>query len=271
MGNLGVATILRATCAFICARRSSGSAGFVSRAISARALLTLAVGLGGLALAAPSAFADGVSISRLPYSSTLEGHVTVAQNSYCDPAIDYCGWYGEASAYPVSVSDAETGATCPDVYDSSRGVWVGKLIDDPNATDSESFTFDPPATSGPIEICLYIHDASGGVQFDTSSLFAVTKARANVSVHLNWVYRCRVSLDAFVNDGNVIGGNFLFAVKRHGRYKTWFVKWPLTDSNFWYEWGRGSYTIRVKFLGDTFVNPSSWVGNISARIRRCSN
>jgi hypothetical protein len=219
--------------------------------------------------ATPAAFADGVSVSRLPQSSTLEGNVTVSdQDSYCDPQTDYCGWYGEASVYAVSLSDAETGGTCPDVYDGTHGVWVGNVTDDPTVSDSESFTFYPPATSGPIEICLYTSDSSGE-QLDTTSFFAVTKAGGTVTSRVDWVVGCRVHLTTYVNGGNVIDGNIIYAIKPQGRSKTWFPRASNSDSSWWFEWGKGSYTIRAKFLGDSFVNPSPWVPVGTAHIRHC--
>lgn len=234
-----------------------------------RVTAATALSLAGFAMAeAPAAMADGVSVSRLPQSSTLEGEVTVSdQDSYCDTQTDYCGWYGEASAYAISLSDAETGGSCPDLYDSSHGIWVGNVVDDPTASDSESFTFSPPATSGPIEICLYTSDSSGE-QLDTSSFFAVTKAQSMVTSRVDWVIGCRVDLSTYVNGGNVIDGSMIYAIKPRGRYKTLFSKGPYTD-NWWFEWSKGSYTIRAKFLGDTFVNPSTWVHVGTAQIRHC--
>lgn len=235
-----------------------------------RRLLQVAFGAAMLSavLAASPALADSVSVSRLPYSSEQQGTVSVSDQNYCNTATDYCGWYGEASAYPVSLSDAETGGIqCPSVFDASNGIWVGNTIDDPSATDTESFSFTPPASTGPFEVCLYTADASGDT-LDTSGLGAATKAPGRLSVHLNWVIQCRVSLSAFINGGNVIGGKVLFAVTRQG-YKTGYTKWPVSDPNWWFETGRGHYTISAKYLGDTFVRPSSWV-TVRARISRCS-
>jgi len=80
-----------------------------------RSLAIITAVMGVFAYSAGSALADGISIQRLPDSSTLEGNVTVTdQDSACDPTFDYCGWYGEASEYPVSVNDAETGGNCPE-------------------------------------------------------------------------------------------------------------------------------------------------------------
>jgi hypothetical protein len=221
-------------------------------------------------LAGPPALADSVRVSSLPDSTSLQATVTVRdQDSSCDSATNYCSWYGEASAYPVSLNDAETGGNCPSVFDPARGIWVGDVIGDPSATDTESFAFAPPASSGPIEICLYTTDGATGDTFDTSGFGAATKLQGTVNLYLKWVVQCRVSVNAYVNGGNVIDGKFLFAVKRHGNYKTLFAKSPVSAPNWWFEWGRGSYTISVKFLGDTFVNPSPWV-SIAAQISRCS-
>ncbi|MGO9954481.1 MAG: hypothetical protein ACLP50_00620 [Solirubrobacteraceae bacterium] len=186
---------------------------------------------------APAAAADGVSVSRLPDSIELQGTVTVSdQDSFCDPSVGYCGWYGEASQYAISLGDAETGGiSCPSVFDITHSIWVGSVIDDPTATDDESFAFAPAATRGPIQICLYTTDSQSGDELDTSSIYAVSKARSAVSLYVDAVRGCRVYVSAYVNDGSVIDGNLMFAVSRPG-YRTDYTKWPTGDGQWWFQW-----------------------------------
>ena len=194
------------------------------------------------------------------------------QDSGCDPTDNYCGWYGEASEYHVSLNDAETGGNCPDVFDAARGIWIGNTIDNPSGSDSESFTFQPDTTTGPIEICLYTTDAVAGDQPDTTSFFAVTKARAHVTLILDSIQArlCRVNVSVYLNDGNVIGGNVLWQWKQPG-VQTGYDKWPLSElngggSDWWAPVYNGKFKISVKYLGDTVVNPSGWV-SVSGRMR----
>jgi hypothetical protein len=151
--------------------------------------------LGGAA----TAHADSVSVSPLPDSTELQADAAVTdQDGYCDQTIDYCGWYGEASEY-------DAGTACPGVFDPTRGVWIGNTIEDPDASDDETFTFTPTQTRGAITICLYTHDYTGD-DTDGQSFYVFNKTNSSAYATIDFVHGCLIRVYVFVNGGNVIDG-----------------------------------------------------------------
>jgi len=106
---------------------------------------------------------------------------------------------------------------------------------------------------------------------DTTSFFAVSKARAKVTLVLDSIRGCRVNASVYLNGGNVIGGNVVWRWAQK-RVRTGYDKWPLSELNgggsHWYvSMYNGGFTLSVKYLGDNVVSPSGWM-SVSSRLRR---
>ncbi len=93
----------------------------------------------------------GATVRTLPESSELQANVTVEHScpGYSYGPTETCDWFGEAAAY-----GAESG--CPQVFDVSRGIWVGTPETAPGSSTG-SFAFSTFGLPRDVVVCLYVH------------------------------------------------------------------------------------------------------------------
>lgn len=103
---------------------------------------------------AAQADSGGATIRSLPESSELQVAVEVRHDcpGYAYGPTESCTWFATAAAY-----GSESG--CPVVFDSSHGVWVGRVETFPG-TSYGSFAFNPYNLPRLVVVCLYVNGES---------------------------------------------------------------------------------------------------------------
>lgn len=223
---------------------------------------TLAV----LILLPPVTLADsgGATISALPDSQQLEGHVEVQHQC----GIDGCFWFGKAAQYPSSVE-------CPLIYDGSHGVWIGP-VEQGSGTSSGSFSFLPEAAV--IRLCLYINDEGTSLvgqshPFNTQTGSEILprppgRSPSRTSVYVT-VHGCKIKPHVLINgSGEPIGGRSVW-VLRWGHHKHTGGSIPANDEWQYFKVVPGRYSFSARFLGDSHLLPSTKTATTAFRVKHC--
>jgi hypothetical protein len=205
----------------------------------------------------------GATISTLPDSQQLEGHVEVQHEC----GIEGCSWFGEAAQYPASVE-------CPLVYDVSHGVWVGP-VEQGSGTSSGNFSFLPEAAT--IILCLYVN-AEGTSLVGQSHPFSTRtgsevlpqppgRSPSRTSVYVT-VHGCKIKPHILINGSEEpIGGKSVWSLVRGHERTNGTI--PANDEWRYFKMPPGRYRFSARFLGDSHLLPSTKAASTAFRIKRC--
>jgi hypothetical protein len=208
----------------------------------------------------------GATISKLPDSSQVEGHVEVSHECggiFKAEREQPCPWFAEATQYPANVE-------CPAVYDGSHGVWIGPL-EHGSATSSGSFSFVPEATV--VRLCLYVNE-EGSDLVGASHAFDTQTARrhpTNATLKVQIYNGCKAHIYADARGGgeDEHGGSWS-DTELWGPAKAKFL--PVSSIQPWIaavEGPPGSYRLRMHFDGNASLLPSP-PAIVTFRLRRCT-
>jgi len=232
-------------------------------------------------IAVALADSGGATVSTLPESESLQVSLEVHHSCISVEEGEGCYWFAEAAAYSASSS-------CPFVYDSSHGVWVGE-VETVAGTSYGHFAFSPVGLEQEILVCLYVHSGSESTLVGESHPFDRSAGRevlpqaprpppppprypARTSVWVR-VHGCFVTPHIRVNGEQAIGGDFAWGLDQLRR-KRWVRidsgKAALNKGLETVEESRGTYRLSVRFLGDANLYASSRSASATYRVTgRC--